>query len=132
MNIKYSKLDMQPYMKSELFTKDNISFLLSLQSRTVRGIRNDFGEYFKPHLSCPLYLNHLDSLPEVHNWSPKFKVSQNKSNIQLPTQSMKTYFLMFLSKSNQLIHVHNTIEAKGTTIWYGNISILFTFGNTYG
>ena len=64
-SIKYSKLYMQPYMKSELFSKDDISLLFSLRSRTVRGIKNDFSEHFKPNLSCPLCSNHLDSLPEV-------------------------------------------------------------------
>ena len=66
-SIKYSKLDMQPYMKSELFSKDNISLLFSLRSRTVRGIKSDFSEQFKPNFSCPLCSNHLDSLPEVLN-----------------------------------------------------------------
>ena len=66
-SIKYSKLEMQPYMKSELFSKDNISLLFSLWSRTVRGIKSDFSEQFKPNLSWPLCSNHLDSLPEVLN-----------------------------------------------------------------
>ena len=80
-NITYSKLDMQPYMKSDLFSKDSMSLLFSLRSRSVRGIRNDFSEYFKPHLSCPLCLNHLDSLPEVLN------CTKLKSQVQsLPEQ----------------------------------------------
>ena len=63
---------MQPYIRSELFSKEDIILLFSLRSRTVRGIKNDFSEYHKPNLSCPLCSKHLDSLAEVLN-STKLK-----------------------------------------------------------
>ena len=66
-NIKYLKLDMQPYLCSALFSKENIGMLFSLRSRTVRTIRNDFQEQYKPNLSCPLCSSHIDSLPEILN-----------------------------------------------------------------
>ena len=66
-NIKYSKLEMQPYLNSALFSKENISMLFSLRSRSVRNIKNDFREQYKPNLSCPLCSRHIDSLPEILN-----------------------------------------------------------------
>ena len=44
---------LQPYMQSELFNEEMASLLLALRTRTVRGIRTDFGEMF-PDKSCPL------------------------------------------------------------------------------
>ena len=66
-NIKYSKLEIQPYLCSALFNKENIGMLFSLRSRSVRSIRNDFQEQYKPNLSCPLCSKHIDSLPEILN-----------------------------------------------------------------
>jgi hypothetical protein len=42
-DITYDKLQTQTYMNSPDFTQDQISLLLSLRTRTVRGIRMDFG-----------------------------------------------------------------------------------------
>ena len=44
---------LQSYMQSELFNEEMASLLLALRTRTVRGIRSDFGEIF-PDKSCPL------------------------------------------------------------------------------
>ena len=44
---------LQSYMQSELFNEEMASLLLALRTRTVRGIRTDFGEMF-PDKSCPL------------------------------------------------------------------------------
>ena len=52
-------------MKSPLFNKDDVSTLFALRSRTVRSIRNDFKEQYKPNLNCPVCGQHLDSLPEL-------------------------------------------------------------------
>ena len=64
-HIQYKQLKIQPYMKSPLFNKDDISTLFALRSRTVRSIRNDFKEQYKPNLNCPVCGQHLDSLPEL-------------------------------------------------------------------
>ena len=66
-DINYNKFEMQGYLKSPLFSKDDISTLFGLRSRTIRGIRNDFREMYKPDLSCPLCHQHLDTLPELLN-----------------------------------------------------------------
>ena len=45
-DITYDKLETQTYMNSPDFTQDQISLLLSLRTRTVKGIRMDFGNMF--------------------------------------------------------------------------------------
>ena len=44
---------LQAYMQSDMIDEKITSLLLALQTRTVRGIRSDFGEMF-PNKSCPL------------------------------------------------------------------------------
>ena len=66
-NIVYSKLEMQPYLSSPLFSKENIGMLYNLRSRTIQSFRNNFCEQWKPNLSCPLCSRHVDSLPELLN-----------------------------------------------------------------
>ena len=52
--ITYSgPFSLQAYMQSEIFNDEMASLLLALRTRTVRGIRSDFGEMF-PDKSCPL------------------------------------------------------------------------------
>ena len=52
-HIQYFKPEIQPYLKSPLFSNGDISTLFGLRSQTIRGIRNDFRELYKPNLSCP-------------------------------------------------------------------------------
>ena len=64
-NLSYTELEVQGYMVSPLFCKDQISLLLSLRTRTVRGIRTHFGNLF-PDKCCPLPdCNEMDSLQHV-------------------------------------------------------------------
>ena len=71
-----------------MFSKDDITLLFSLRSRTVRGIKNDFSEQFKPNLSCPLCMKHLDSLPEVLNCS---KLQTEVQSLPEETQQLITH-----------------------------------------
>ena len=70
-------------LQSPLFNKIDISTLFSLRSRTVRGIRNDFKEMYKPNLSCPLCGNHIDSLPDL------LSCSKLKTEIKAQPESIK-------------------------------------------
>ena len=89
-NIVYSKLEMQPYLSSPLFSKENIGMLCSLRSRTVRSIRNDFSEQYKPNLSCPLCSRHIDSLPELLNCVKlKFEIQGLPAEAQLSINQTK-------------------------------------------
>jgi hypothetical protein len=57
--------DLQPYLQSSLFTQEESSLLLALRTRTVRGVRSDFGEMY-PDRNCPLPgCTEPDSLPHI-------------------------------------------------------------------
>jgi hypothetical protein len=63
--LQYSKLDLQPYLLSKMLSTKQASLLLALRTRTVRGIRSDFGHLF-PDKTCPLPgCLDADSLPHV-------------------------------------------------------------------
>ena len=52
--IEYSgPFDLQPYLQSSLFTREESSLLLALRTRSVRGVRSDYGEMY-PDKTCPL------------------------------------------------------------------------------
>ena len=64
-HLKYKELKLQTYMENTMFSMDQISLLLSLRTRTVRGIRSDFGHQF-PDKYCPLIgCDEIDSLQHV-------------------------------------------------------------------
>ena len=71
-HIEYRKLEIKPYLKSPLFSKQDASTLFGLISRTIRTIRKDFREYYKPNLNCPVCNAHLYSLSEMSN-CPRLK-----------------------------------------------------------
>ena len=57
--------DLQPYLQSSLFTQEESSLLLALRTRTVRGVRSDFGKMY-PDRNCPLPgCTEPDSLPHI-------------------------------------------------------------------
>ena len=53
-DIKYETYEAQPYIHNSLFSNDEICLLAALRSHTVRGIRSNFKNLYKPNLSCPL------------------------------------------------------------------------------
>ena len=63
-NIIYTELELQAYLKNPCFTSDNHSTLYALRTRTVRGIRSDFGQMYSDH-SCPLGCGDTDNLPNI-------------------------------------------------------------------
>ena len=63
--IKYSKLELQPYLYSPLFSRKEMSTLFRLRSRTFSGIKSDFSELYKPELACPVCQMHPDTLPNL-------------------------------------------------------------------
>ena len=63
-NIKYHKLQMQPYMMHPCMNSDDIALLFALRTRCVRGIRNDFREMFST-IRCELCDKHDDTLPNL-------------------------------------------------------------------
>ena len=56
-------------MESPIFSSDNAKLLLALRTRTVNGIRADFGNMFTTQF-CPLCGEHLDTLPNLLTCEP--------------------------------------------------------------
>ena len=62
-HIKYHKLEPKQYMRHPSITNKKASLLFALRTRTVRGIRGDFGQMYLTK-QCPLDgCTHLDTLP---------------------------------------------------------------------
>ena len=62
-DLEYHKLKPEPYTISPKFTQKRASLLLAMRTRTVRGIRSDFGQMYLSK-TCPLDgCSHLDTLP---------------------------------------------------------------------
>ena len=53
-DISYEKLEIQAYMISPLFTREEVENLAALRSHSVRGIKKNFSSWYKPNLVCPL------------------------------------------------------------------------------
>ena len=63
--IKYYKLEPKKYMIHHKIPHKQASLLFALRTRTVRGIRGDFGQMYPTKL-CPLdSCTHLDTLPRL-------------------------------------------------------------------
>ena len=63
-NIKYERFEIMPYLNSPLFSDNNRQLLLALRTRTVRGIRSDFGGIYQDKM-CPLECGELDKLENI-------------------------------------------------------------------
>ena len=63
-NIKYEKFEMIKYLNSPLFNDKNRTLLLALRTRTVRGIRSDFGGLYQDKM-CPLGCGEFDNLENL-------------------------------------------------------------------
>ena len=64
-HIKYYKLEPKQYLTTNRIPHKQAALLFALRTRTVRGIRGDFGQMYPTKL-CPLDgCTHLDSLPDL-------------------------------------------------------------------
>ena len=64
--MKYKELKIQEYMNCPMFSSEQSGLLLKLRTRTVRGIRTDFGDMYLQK-GCPLAgcFDTCDSLSHV-------------------------------------------------------------------
>ena len=62
--IKYEKFELTPYLNSPVFNNSNRILLLAVKTRTVRGIRSDFGGLY-PDKMCPLGCGEIDNLENI-------------------------------------------------------------------
>ena len=63
-NLKYNKFEPAAYLSSPVFNSVSRSLLLALRTRTVRGIRSDFGGLY-PNKMCPLGCGEKDTLQNI-------------------------------------------------------------------
>ena len=56
-HIKYETLNIQNNLVSELFTTDQANMLTAIISHCLRGIRNNFSNFFQNNLNSPLNCN---------------------------------------------------------------------------
>ena len=56
-DIRYSKLELQAYLKSSCLSEEEINVLTALRSKCIRGIRTNFKSMYKTCLHCPLQCN---------------------------------------------------------------------------
>ena len=64
-NLAFIKLELQPYLIRPLFGGEDTQMLLSLRTRTVRGVKRDFKGMFQD-VQCTLKCGDVDTLPYVH------------------------------------------------------------------
>ena len=81
-NIPYQQMELMQYLKSPIFTTENMKLLLALRTRTVNGIRGDFSGMFTSTL-CPLCGEHLDSIENL------LKCETLKSNLRTNSLSRR-------------------------------------------
>ena len=55
---------MQPYLFDHTMSKEDISLLFAMRTKTVKGIRSDFGHMYHTDM-CPLCTQHVDTLPAL-------------------------------------------------------------------
>ena len=63
-NLHYASFETASYLKSPYFNSSDISLLLALRTRTVRGIRSDFGGLYSDKM-CPLQCGYVDTLQNI-------------------------------------------------------------------
>ena len=63
-SVKHLTFKMQSYLNDHTMSMDDISFLFAMRTRTIRGIRNDFGNMYGTNM-CPLCNQHVDTIPAL-------------------------------------------------------------------
>ena len=63
--LKFNQLEIQDYLKSDKFTREEASMLTALRSRCVKGVRSDFKNMHKC-VHCPLNCTNKDPLEYTH------------------------------------------------------------------
>ena len=112
--IKYEKFELTPYLNSPVFNNSNRILLLALRTRTVRGIRSDFGGLYLDKM-CPLGCGDIDNLENI--LSCRVLRQHHKSNeISHTDIRYQDVFSADISKQqkvtemyNQLLEIRNTI-----------------------
>ena len=106
-DIKYEKFELMQYLNSPLFSNNNRSLLLALRTRTVRGIRNDFGALYQDKM-CPLGCGEIDSLENVLKCSV-LKQQHRSSELTLTDVKFKDIFSTDVSKKQKITEMFSQL-----------------------
>ena len=63
-HVKHSSFKMQSYLNDHTMSMDDISFLFAMRTRTIRGIRSDFGNMYGTNM-CAVCNQHADTIPAM-------------------------------------------------------------------
>ena len=61
-HVQHQTFKMQEYLNDHRMSKEDISLLFAMRTKTVRGIRSDSGNMYYTEM-CPLCTQHVDTLP---------------------------------------------------------------------
>ena len=100
--LKYDRFEMSEYLKSPKFNTEDISLLLALRTRTVRGVRNDFGGLY-PDKMCP----DLDTLQNILTCSV---IKQHHTSADISTSDIRyeDIFCSDIVKQKQVTTLEHT------------------------
>ena len=140
--IKYDKLELQNYLTSPLFNNESRNLLVRLRTRTVSGVRSDFGGLYAD-TNCPLGCGERDTIPNIlrcnillkYYTSSEISIGSAKyedifSQDVLKQKQVTELYRQLLQIRNQLIsqpetitgpvHSSNTLQSISSDITYGN------------
>ena len=99
----YQSLNIQPYLTSKLFTKEERNLMYSLRSNR-HPAKNNFKRMNKNNLHCSLGCQSIEDNIHIFTQCPKMKVSQkdlNYKNISKDVTYQKETIELFLKVENQ-------------------------------
>ena len=106
-HIKYDKFESAPYLNSPLFNNDSRSLLLALHTRTVRGIRSDYGGLY-PNKTCPLGCGETDNLRNILTCTV-LKQYHTSSEVTNGNISYEDIFSSDICKQKQVTEVYEQL-----------------------
>ena len=109
-HIIYSKLELQKYLKSQIFDNQSSALLLALRTQTVRGIKTDFKGMFAD-TECPLGCGNIDTLLNILT-CPVLKNQMSSDNIATKKVEYSGIFSDDIVKQKQITHMYTQLLGK--------------------
>ena len=78
-NLNYTVFEKAEYLSSPLFNSESRKLLLALRTRTVSGIRSDYGALYSDKM-CPLGCEEADTLQNILSCSILIRETQKRSD----------------------------------------------------
>ena len=83
-NLNYTVFEKAEYLSSPLFNSESRKLLLALRTRTVSGIRSDYGALYSDKM-CPLGCEEADTLQNILSCSILIRETQKRSDWSVQT-----------------------------------------------